>query len=239
MEAGRPDSITEEKLKVIKNHDITRISINPQSMQQKTLDVIGRKHTVEEIKEAYALARKTGFDNINMDIIAGLPGEDISDMEDTLAQIAQMHPDSLTVHSLAIKRAARMEMEDLNRNAKETHEILSGMIERAAKAAKEMDLFPYYLYRQKNIAGNFENVGYAKVDKAGIYNILIMEEKQSIIAAGAGASTKIVLKDPIPMPGSKKKKMTRLIRQENVKAVDAYIDRIDEMIERKGEWLWH
>ena len=239
VEAGRPDSITEEKLKVIKNHDITRISINPQSMQQKTLDVIGRKHTVEEIKEAYALARKTGFDNINMDIIAGLPGEDISDMEDTLAQIAQMHPDSLTVHSLAIKRAARMEMEDLNRDAKETHEILSGMIERAAKAAKEMDLFPYYLYRQKNIAGNFENVGYAKVDKAGIYNILIMEEKQSIIAAGAGASTKIVLKDPIPMPGSKKKKMTRLIRQENVKAVDAYIDRIDEMIERKGEWLWH
>ena len=181
VEAGRPDSITEEKLKVIKNHDITRISINPQSMQQKTLDVIGRKHTVEEIKEAYALARKTGFDNINMDIIAGLPGEDISDMEDTLAQIAQMHPDSLTVHSLAIKRAARMEMEDLNRDAKETHEILSGMIERAAKAAKEMDLFPYYLYRQKNIAGNFENVGYAKVDKAGIYNILIMEEKQSIL----------------------------------------------------------
>ena len=239
VEAGRPDSITEEKLKVIKNHDITRISINPQSMQQKTLDVIGRKHTVEEIKEAYARARKTGFDNINMDIIAGLPGEDISDMEDTLAQIAQMHPDSLTVHSLAIKRAARMEMEDLNRDAKETHEILSGMIERAAKAAKEMDLFPYYLYRQKNIAGNFENVGYAKVDKAGIYNILIMEEKQSIIAAGAGASTKIVLRDPIPMPGSKKKKMTRLIRQENVKAVDAYIDRIDEMIERKGEWLWH
>ena len=239
VEAGRPDSITEEKLKVIKNHDITRISINPQSMQQKALDVIGRKHTVEEIKEAYALARKTGFDNINMDIIAGLPGEDISDMEDTLAQIAQMHPDSLTVHSLAIKRAARMEMEDLNRDAKETHEILSGMIERAAKAAKEMDLFPYYLYRQKNIAGNFENVGYAKVDKAGIYNILIMEEKQSIIAAGAGASTKIVLKNPIPMPGSKKKKMTRLIRQENVKAVDAYIDRIDEMIERKGEWLWH
>ena len=239
VEAGRPDSITEEKLKVIKNNDITRISINPQSMQQKTLDVIVRKHTVEEIKEAYALAIKTGFDNINMDIIAGLPGEDISDMEDTLAQIAQMHPDSLTVHSLAIKRAARMEMEDLNRDAKETHEILSGMIERAAKAAKEMDLFPYYLYRQKNIAGNFENVGYAKVDKAGIYNILIMEEKQSIIAAGAGASTKIVLKDPIPMPGSKKKKMTRLIRQENVKAVDAYIDRIDEMIERKGEWLWH
>ena len=239
IEAGRPDSITEDKLRVIRKHGVGRISINPQTMQQKTLDAIGRKHTVEEIKEAYALARETGFDNINMDIIAGLPGEDISDMEDTLAQIAQMKPDSLTVHSLAIKRAARMEMRDLHRDVKETHDILSGMIEKAAKTAEEMELFPYYLYRQKNIAGNFENVGYAKVDKAGIYNILIMEEKQSIIAAGAGASTKIVLKNPIPMPGSKKKKMTRLIRQENVKAVDAYIDRIDEMIERKGEWLWH
>ena len=230
VEAGRPDSITEEKLKVIKNHDITRISINPQSMQQKTLDVIGRKHTVEEIKEAYALARKTGFDNINMDIIAGLPGEDISDMEDTLAQIAQMHPDSLTVHSLAIKRAARMEREDLNRDAKETHEILSGMIERAAKAAKEMDLFPYYLYRQKNIAGNFENVGYAKVDKAGIYNILIMEEKQPIIALGAGGSSKLVFDHG-----------QRIERVENVKDVSNYISRIDEMIERKrtaiATWL--
>lgn len=239
VEAGRPDSITEEKLKVIQEHHITRISINPQSMQQKTLDVIGRKHTVEQIKEAYTLARKAGFDNINMDIIAGLPGEELTDMEDTLAQIRQMKPDSLTVHSLAIKRAARMEMEDLNRDTEDTHRILSGMIEKAAETAEEMGLYPYYLYRQKNIAGNFENVGYAKVDKAGIYNILIMEEKQSIIAAGAGASTKIVLKEPIPMPGSKKKKMTRLIRQENVKAVDAYIDRIDEMIERKGEWLWH
>ena len=116
---------------------------------------------------------------------------------------------------------------------------MEAMIDLAAESAARMGMKPYYLYRQKNIAGNFENVGYAKVDKAGIYNILIMEEKQSIIAAGAGASTKIVLKNPIPMPGSKKKKMTRLIRQENVKAVDAYIDRIDEMIERKGEWLWH
>ena len=239
VEAGRADSITREKLEVLYRHQVSRISVNPQTMKQETLDIIGRKASVEQVLTAYRLAREVGFDNINMDLIVGLPGEDISDMEDTLAQIAQMHPDSLTVHSLAIKRAARMEMEDLNRDAKETHEILSGMIERAAKAAKEMDLFPYYLYRQKNIAGNFENVGYAKVDKAGIYNILIMEEKQSIIAAGAGASTKIVLKDPIPMPGSKKKKMTRLIRQENVKAVDAYIDRIDEMIERKGEWLWH
>ena len=129
-------------------------------------------------------------------------------------------------------------MKDLEADPGKMSETLSGMIEAARKAAEKMELFPYYLYRQKNIAGNFENVGYAKVDKAGIYNILIMEEKQSIIAAGAGASTKLVLKSPVFVPGSKKKKMTHLIRVENVKAIDAYIERIDEMIERKGEWLW-
>jgi len=116
---------------------------------------------------------------------------------------------------------------------------LEEMIDMARKAAGEMGLYPYYLYRQKNIAGNFENVGYAKVDKAGIYNILIMEEKQSIVAAGAGASTKVVLPYEIPAPGSKNGRMTNLIRIENVRDVGEYITRIDEMIERKGEWLWH
>lgn len=238
VEAGRPDSITREKLEAIRSHGVTRISINPQSMQQKTLDAIGRRHSVEQIITAYGMARELGFDNINMDIIAGLPGEDLHDMEDTLRQIGRLMPDSLTVHSLAIKRAARMDMEDLKREDGKTNEVMSGMIRSAERMARQMGLAPYYLYRQKNIAGNFENVGYAKVDKAGIYNILIMEEKQSIVAAGAGASTKIVLKGMIPMPGSRKKKMTRLMRIENVKAIDAYIDRIDEMIERKGEWLW-
>ena len=117
--------------------------------------------------------------------------------------------------------------------------LMEEMIDMARKAAGEMGLYPYYLYRQKNIAGNFENVGYAKVDKAGIYNILIMEEKQSIVAAGAGASTKVVLPYEIPAPGSKNGRMTNLIRIENVRDVGEYISRIDEMIERKGEWLWH
>lgn len=238
VEAGRPDSVTKEKLEVLKRHGITRISINPQSMQQKTLDAIGRKHTVEEIYETFHLAREIGFDNINMDLIAGLPGETSEEMEDTLRQIESLAPDSLTVHSLAIKRAAKMEQKDLGEDGGKLAKCLGQMIHAASESAARMGLFPYYLYRQKNIAGNFENVGYAKVDKAGIYNILIMEEKQSIVAAGAGASTKIVLKGMIPMPGSRKKKMTRLMRIENVKAIDAYIDRIDEMIERKGEWLW-
>ena len=118
-------------------------------------------------------------------------------------------------------------------------QVMTEMIRAAAESARRMGLLPYYLYRQKNIAGNFENVGYAKVDKAGIYNILIMEEKQSIIAAGAGASTKIVLKEAAELPGSKNGKKTNLVRIENVKAIDAYIARIGEMIERKGEWLWH
>ena len=238
VEAGRPDSITEEKLQVLKRHEVTRISINPQSMQQKTLDRIGRKHRTEEIVRAYHMARELGFDNINMDLIAGLPGEDIPDMQDTLRQVRELAPDSLTVHSLAVKRAAKMDRKDLEPDAEKVSRTLEGMIEASGDAAGQMGLVPYYLYRQKNIAGNFENVGYAKVDKAGIYNILIMEEKQSIVAAGAGAATKIVLKEPVPMPGSKKKKMTYLMRIENVKAIDAYIARIDEMTERKGEWLW-
>ena len=248
VEAGRPDSITEGKLRVIKNHGVTRISINPQTMQQKTLDLVGRKHTVEDIKAAYEMARNIGFDNINMDLIAGLPGETLKDMEDSLRQIEALAPDNLTVHALAIKRAAKMgqkhsrEYEEAlaeRKGAKGEHCVIGDMIDAAYDAAERMNLAPYYLYRQKNIAGNFENVGYAKVDKAGIYNILIMEEKQSIVAAGAGASTKIVMKEAVPVPGSKSNKKTHLMRIENVKAIDAYIDRIDEMIERKGEWLWH
>ena len=239
VEAGRADSITREKLEVLHRHQVSRISVNPQTVKQETLDIIGRKASVEQVLTAYRLAREVGFDNINMDIIAGLPGETPEDMEDTLRQIALLGPDNLTVHSLAIKRAARMGQEE--REGKRLTIIqdeIGTMVEMAGNKARQMGLFPYYLYRQKNIAGNFENVGYAKVDKAGIYNILIMEEKQSIIAAGAGASTKIVLKEPVINPESKKKKKTSLIRQENVKAIDAYISRVDEMIERKGEWLW-
>ncbi len=242
IEAGRPDSITREKLEVIYKHHVGRISINPQTMQQKTLDIIGRRHTVEETIAAFQMAREIGFTNINMDLIAGLPGETPEDMEDTLRQIEALAPDSLTVHALAMKHGSRLSREraeaEERPNYSQMAKDLEKMISMAARCAKKLDLHPYYLYRQKNIAGNFENVGYAKVDKAGIYNILIMEEKQSIIAAGAGASTKVVLPYEIDAPGSKNGRKTNLIRIENVKDVDEYITRIDEMIERKGEWLW-
>ncbi len=230
VEAGRPDSITEEKLAILRRHRISRISVNPQTMQQRTLDLIGRRHTVGDVKRSFSLARKLGFDNINMDLIAGLPGENASDMQDTLRQIEALQPDSMTVHALAIKRAAQMGQEKREETGGLQHAEISQMIQDSAEAAGRMGLVPYYLYRQKNIAGNFENVGYAKVDKAGIYNILIMEEKQTILAAGAGTTTKIVLPEKIRLENGKE---TNLLRMENVKDITAYISRIEEMIERK------
>lgn len=221
VEAGRPDSITKEKLELLKEYNVNRISINPQTMQQKTLDAIGRKHTVEDTLDRFYEARELGFDNINMDLIIGLPGENTEDVKDTLKQIEVLNPDSLTVHTLAVKRNSRLKK--VETSAKEIEE----MVELSRKKAKNMGLNPYYLYRQKNIGGNFENIGYAKVDKAGIYNILIMEEKQSIIACGAGATTKIKLNEKQVVG----KKETNLIRKENVKSIKQYIER------GKDQWL--
>mgnify|MGYP002590649923 CR=1 FL=1 len=225
VEAGRPDSITEDKLKTLRAHGISRISINPQTMKQSTLDLIGRRHTVEMVKEKYRLARKLGFDNINMDLIIGLPEEDINDVRATMEEIKELAPDSVTVHSLAIKRAARLNIFK-ERYADLKIENTQEMIDLTAEYARSMGLVPYYLYRQKNMAGNFENVGYAAPDKACIYNILIMEEKQTIVACGAGTTTKVVF------PAE-----NRLERVENVKDVDQYIARIDEMIGRKEKML--
>lgn len=221
VEAGRPDSITREKLQAIRKFPVTRISVNPQTMNQGTLELIGRRHTVEDTRHAFALARECGFDNINMDIIVGLPGEQKEDVGHTLEEIKKLDPDSLTVHSLAVKRAARLNM---FKEQYEEMEFINNqeIMDMAMKYAYECQMGPYYLYRQKNMCGNLENIGYAKVDKAGIYNILIMEEKQSILAAGAGASTKFVFQNG-----------ERIERTENVKDVANYISRIDEMIERK------
>ena len=229
VEAGRPDSITREKLQVLLDHGIDRISINPQTMNQKTLEIIGRRHTVDQVKEAFTLARSMGFAHINMDLIVGLPGESYDDVEHTMKELEAMAPDSVTVHSLAIKRAARLNIfkeRYANLKIQNTQE----MIDLTAKYAREMGLEPYYLYRQKNMAGNFENVGYAEQEKAGVYNILIMEERQTIIACGAGSTTKLVLPEKIKTSSGKE---TNLIRVENVKNITEYIDRIDEMIERK------
>ena len=231
VEAGRPDSITPEKLQVLRHYPVTRISVNPQTMQQRTLDTIGRLHTVEDIVRAFRMARDAGFDNINMDLILGLPGETAADVQDTLAQLGPLAPESLTVHALAIKRASRLRRED-NGSGEEDRfgpayekDEPAAMMHAASAGAQEMGLFPYYLYRQKNMAGNLENVGYAAPGKEGLYNILIMEEKQSILAVGAGNISKAVYPDG------------RIERADNVKGLEEYRLRIEEMIERKRK-LW-
>lgn len=224
VEAGRADSITREKLEVLYKHGVDRISVNPQTMNQCTLDTIGRRHTVEQVTEAYRMAREVGFTNINMDLILGLPGEDVAEVTHTIEEVKKLNPDSLTVHSLAIKRASRLaqwiQTHDISciNNTDETMEI-------AVEGAKALDMKPYYLYRQKNMSGNFENVGYAREGRFGIYNILIMEELQTIVALGAGSITKRVCGDG------------RIERCDNVKDVELYIEKIDEMIERKRELL--
>ena len=225
VEAGRPDSITREKLAVIKKHGVTRISINPQTMKDETLKIIGRHHTVEQFINAYKMAREEGFDNINMDFILGLPDENADDIRYNMKMVEELKPDSLTIHSLALKRAARLNIfKDKYKDY--AFENSEEIMEITKETAKRLDLEPYYLYRQKNMTGNLENVGYARKSREGIYNILIMEEKQTILAVGAGASTKMVFPDG-----------KRIERIENVKDVDLYIEKIDEMIERKNRFI--
>ncbi len=225
VEAGRPDSITEEKLEVLRRRGVSRISINPQTMNGETLKLIGRAHSVEQVKESFRLARDMGFDNINMDLIVGLPQEGMDEVRHTMEEVKALGPDNVTVHSLAVKRASRLR---INRDEYRGLVIENtwDTIRLTADYCREMGLSPYYLYRQKNMAGNFENVGYAAEGKAGIYNILIMEEVQSIMAVGAGATSKMVF------CGGE-----RIERAGNVKDVGIYIDRIDEMIDRKRKLI--
>jgi len=234
VEAGRPDSITKEKLAVLQRYKVERISVNPQTMQQKTLDLIGRKHTVSDTVHAFEMAREMGFSNINMDLIIGLPGETDRDFKDTLCRIKRLNPDSVTVHSLVVKRASRLrsvleEAENSDNEGLAKEEQMEQMLALSGQFAKEGEYAPYYMYRQKNSAGHFgssgqENIGYARTGKECIYNILIMEEMQTIAAVGAGASTKLYHPE--------KKIVSRM---ENVKSITDYIGRIDEMIDRKRE----
>ena len=209
----------------MKEQGVGRISINPQSMRQKTLDVIGRGHTVADIQRVFSEAREMGHQEINMDIILGLPGENVEDVAYTLEEIGKLGPENITVHTMAIKRASRLK-EALREGSDDyvltQGEVIQEMLNLCETKMAALGLEPYYMYRQKNMLGNFENVGYAKPGTECIYNIEIMEEKQSIIALGAGAITKLVYED-----------LARIERVANVKSLEDYISRIDEMIERK------
>lgn len=235
VEAGRPDSITMDKLKVMADYNITRISVNPQTMNEKTLKLIGRRHTVKQIHEAFDMAREQGFHNINMDFIVGLPQENIDDVRYTMEETKKISPDSITIHSLCVKRAARLNtMKEEYRNYSYIND--ENIMDMTQKYADDMGMKPYYLYRQKNMTGNLENVGYSVPGKAGIYNILIMEERQSIVALGAGASSKMVFQ-PERFADGRFPEDKQIHRIENVKDVDCYIERIDGMIERKVQFL--
>lgn len=227
VEAGRPDSITKEKLEVIKKHNVSRISVNPQTLNQKTLELIGRRHTVDQTVECFNLARELGFTNINMDFIVGLPGESYEDLAYSMEEVKKLKPDNLTFHALAVKRAGRIRsiQRDGAQNEYEekllSSEITDKHMHLTEKTAKEIGMEPYYLYRQQSMTGSFENVGYATEGNEGIYNILMMEEVQSIVACGCGTVSKRVFEDE------------HIERCDNVKDVNLYIEKIEEMIERK------
>jgi oxygen-independent coproporphyrinogen-3 oxidase len=214
----------------MKKMGVTRISVNPQTMRDETLRLIGRRHTVAQLIDSFHMAREEGFDNINMDIILGLPGETAEDVAYTMSEIQKLDPDDLTVHSLAIKRGSRLaevlHEKELKGELKvpilESINNTEEMMNIASRGAAELSLEPYYLYRQKNISGNFENTGYARKGKAGIYNILINEEVQSIVALGAGTVTKRVYGNG------------RIERCDNVKDIKMYMENIQEMIDRKN-----
>lgn len=221
VEAGRPDTITEDKLKTLKSCGVNRISINPQSMNEQTMRVIGRRHTPDDIRHAFALARKCGFDMINMDIIAGLPGETLAMFQHTVAEVEKLSPENTTVHTMSIKRASRLR-ETLEEYSMTRGEEVAQMVNFARETMSSAGKQPYYLYRQKNILGNLENVGYSKPGFESLYNIYIMEEIQTILALGCGGSTKTVNRE------------SGLIQRIfNVKEPKDYIERIDEMLERK------
>ena len=222
VEAGRPDTITRRKLKSLKEYGADRISINPQTLNDNTLRLIGREHTVKMFLDAFLTAREEGHDHINTDIILGLPGEGEKEVTATMEGLKALSPESITVHTLAVKRASRLK-ETLEEYSMTDAGLMERLLDISSEYTADMGMHPYYMYRQKNMVGNFENVGYCLKGCECIYNVQIMEEKQSIWALGAGASTKLV--EP---------ETDRIERIFNVKSVDDYISRTDEMIARKA-----
>lgn len=219
VEAGRPDTLTIGKLEAIKQAGVQRISINPQTMNDRTLQIIGRAHTARQVEEAYAMARAVGMHHINMDVIAGLPGENTADFAVTMNAAVRLKPESLTVHTLAIKRSSRLHLENAPLPDGDT---ASRMVQMGLDTAHGLGMKPYYLYRQKYMAGNQENVGYALPGHACQYNVDIMEETTHILALGAGGISKRVY----PEEG-------HIGRAPNVSNIEQYIQRTDEMIARK------
>ncbi|MDF2557472.1 MAG: hemZ [Bacillales bacterium] len=225
VEAGRPDTLSNDKLEVLKKWNINRISINPQSFHEETLKAIGRHHTAMQTIDKFKIAREYGFENINMDLIIGLPGEGVTEFKKTLNQLEELQPESITVHTLAFKRASDMTLNKEKYRVAGDDEI-EIMMQESMDWMAEHHYEPYYLYRQQNILGNLENIGYSKRGQESIYNILIMEEVQTIIGLGCGASSKYIH----PESGV-------ITRYANPKDPKAYIENVDKYTTEKLKHL--
>ncbi len=226
VEAGRPDTFTPDKLKVLKDHGVERISINPQTMHDQTLITIGRDHTVQQTRDAFRMASEYGIPVVNADLIAGLPDEDVDDFLKSLNEVLEYGPENITLHTLAVKRSSRLKEMDENFHYKHPR-LTEDMLVRAKEILTEAGYRPYYLYRQKHTAGSTENIGYCNDDTLSLYNVRIMEEAQSIIALGAGGITKVYYPEE-----------NRLERVPNVSNYEIYIERIEEMLGRKAKDLF-
>ena len=220
VEAGRPDTITEEKLNVLKKHNVGRISINPQTFSNSVLDAIGRKHSAELTIDKYKLAREIGFDCINMDLIAGLPTDTFESFKNSVDKAISLGAENITVHTLALKRSSTIVTQ--NESDCVTEKDVSKMLDYAKKALVENGYHPYYMYRQSKALGNFENVGWCKERKECKYNVLMMEEYEHILSVGAGSVTKLL------SPGIEK-----IERIFNYKFPFEYISRFSELLEKK------
>ncbi len=221
VEAGRPDTITRQKLQTMKKYGVDRICINPQSMNNHTLEVIGRSHRVEAIKDVMIMAKTIGFKTINMDLIMGLPGEALEDAEHTLQTVIDLEPENVTVHTLAIKRASRLN-DHLEEVELQKANIVEDMVHLSQMMLRQARLTPYYMYRQKHMIGQLENVGYALKGHSSLYNMRIMEERHTIVACGAGAVSKLC----VPQEN-------RFERVANFKGIEDYLNRFDEVLQRK------
>jgi oxygen-independent coproporphyrinogen-3 oxidase len=223
VEAGRPDTLTPEKLKILKKYGVNRLAVNPQTLNDHTLQTIGRNHTAEDFFTAFNHAREVGFSCINTDLIAGLPGETPDDMRRNMEALARLSPENITVHTLAVKRASRLNEirteekrqagGSLSPELRETDSAIPDMLAIAEKSCADMGLQPYYLYRQKNMAALYENVGYSLPGRECIYNVGMMSEVQTILGIGAGAVSKFVTEN-------------KIIREFNSKNPEVYLQRL-------------
>ncbi len=221
VEAGRPDTITREKLEVLRQHGVGRISINPQTLEPHVLEAIGRLHTVDQLRRAYELARVAGFRCINMDLIAGLPRDSFDGFRRSLEEVFTLDPENITVHTLALKKGSAL-ME--NGGALPGGEEVAEMLDWARRPLTTHGYIPYYLYRQKYMSGSLENVGWAKPGTGSLYNIVMMEELQSVISLGGGGVTKLV------DPGA-----GRILRLSNPKYPQDYLSSLDRVLSQKRE----